>query len=149
MILIIICGACSGYKAITPNLMSPSRNIPPCCFPLKYATDGFIYLGGCIPNVINRWNRLLQKMCKLGFDRGSYGPVCLIMLVSFIQVSISFCTHACPYWRRIFFRLLDQLISSFLWGNKTFQGTTLARVGPDRSRMFWFCPICHIRVWDI
>lgn len=163
-------GSYSGYKLnlckseLLP-INSSAKNIPPSFFPFKYAIDGFRYLGIFITNSIQKifsknFLPLLER-CKLDFERWAGLPLSLVGRVNLVKMVVLpkflyFFSHIPVFIRKSFFRSLDQLISSFLWGNKNprirrsvlqlpkaLGGLAL----PNFLHYYWSCNIHRLLYW--
>lgn len=125
-------GAYSGYKLNLQKseffpINTQAKNIPSSSFPFKYSVDGFKYLGVYITNSITQlfpanFSPLLER-CKQDFDRWSCLPLSLSGRVNLVKMVVLpkflyLFSHIPILIKKSFFRALDQLISSFLWGNK-------------------------------
>lgn len=163
-------GSYSGYKLNLHKselfpINSLAKNIPPSFFPFKYASDGFKYLGVHITHSVNQlftknFSPLLER-CKLDFDRWSGLPLSLVGRVSLVKMVVLpkflyLFSHIPILLKKYFFRSLDQLISSFLWGNKNprirrsilqlpraLGGLAL----PNFLHYYWSCNIHKLLYW--
>lgn len=93
-------------------------------FPFKWTTDGFKYLGDFIGNSIRHvftWTPLKEK-CKLNFQCWASLSLSLVGRVNLVKMVVLpkflyLFQHIPILIKKLFFRSLIQLISSFLWGN--------------------------------
>ena len=163
-------GSYSGYKLnlykseILP-INSLAKSISPAFFPFRHVTDGFKYLGVYVTDSFNQlfpknFTPLLEK-CRVDFARWSSLPLSLIGRVNLVKMVILpkflyLFTHIPVYIKKPFFRSLDHLIASFLWGNKNprIKRSTLqlpkvlgGLALPNFLHYYWACNIQKLLFW--
>ena len=125
-------GKYSGYKLNYQKselfpINAAALRMPPTLFPFRRMDNGFKYLGIFItksfPKMFNENFLPLLDRCKADFKRWSTLPFSLAGRINLIKMSILpkflyLFQHIPVFIRKSFFTKLDQVVSSFLWGNK-------------------------------